>query len=329
MPAYNAALYINESIDSVRSQSYKEWELVVVDDGSTDNTAELVKRLSLLDARIKYYYQENGRQGKARNLGLKYSKGDFIAFLDADDVWSPSKLDEQIRLIDEKSVDLVFGNAYKFETSSNLESKELLNEIEEGFYVGTVALEKFYDFNRIPILTVLATKDSIVKVNGFSENLEIQNAEDYHLWMKLLQAGYRFYGNSSVVSGYRVHGTSATSSAPSVPIQSLLAVYDILKVSSNSEKLLRKYNWQRLLHALNQIDISSDNFIIEYKKVLIAGGYKSLSKLIGPLSIVCNKKQINYLLNDYLTKGKNQTLLEYVILKCKIFFKRSLLFYKK
>src|SRR5919106_5413407 len=92
MPAYNAEKYIAGSIRSVIVQTYSDWELIVVDDGSTDSTATVVQEFVARDPRIKYIFQENGRLGKARNTGIRNSSGPLIAFLDSDDLWVPIKL---------------------------------------------------------------------------------------------------------------------------------------------------------------------------------------------------------------------------------------------
>src|SRR5262249_61710555 len=93
MPAYNAGKYIADSIQSVLAQTYSDWELIVVDDGSTDNTATVVQQFVTRDSRIKYFFQENGRLGKARNTGIKNASGSLIAFLDSDDLWLETQLE--------------------------------------------------------------------------------------------------------------------------------------------------------------------------------------------------------------------------------------------
>ena len=100
MPAYNAGLYIEESIGSVIAQTYPYWELIVVDDGSTDDSRRKVETLAAADAGVRYIYQENGRQGKARNAGIAMARGGLVAFLDADDLWVPEMLEQQLALLD-------------------------------------------------------------------------------------------------------------------------------------------------------------------------------------------------------------------------------------
>jgi glycosyltransferase involved in cell wall biosynthesis len=206
MPAYNAANYIAESIESVISQSYPYWELLVVDDGSTDDTAAIVKRFEVTDRRVKYLHQPNGRQGKARNLAIQNSNGKYIAFLDADDKWTSDKLTIQTKLLSaEKNTDLLFTQGYSLTGNRvedyNVEVKTVWNS------------DNFADFvqqNRIPILGVLVKKETLVQVGGFSEDANIQNAEDYHLWLKLLIANKVFKSIPDRLFYYRVHSNQST-----------------------------------------------------------------------------------------------------------------------
>lgn len=210
MPAYNASRFISEAIDSVIAQTFTGWELIIVDDGSVDVTSEIVKEYLSRDSRISYYYQENGKQGKARNLGISKSKGFYIAFLDADDLWLPGKLEIQLQEIKEKNVDLVFSNSFIFNDNNVLDrsrNMSVLNQVLKG----EEALKLFLIGNRIPTLTVLVKKESINLVDGFTEKNEIPLAEDYHLWLKMLISGLVFYGSDKILASYRVHIGSSTS----------------------------------------------------------------------------------------------------------------------
>jgi glycosyltransferase involved in cell wall biosynthesis len=209
MPAYNAEKFIKEAIQSVIDQTYTNWELQVVDDGSTDNTAEIVFKEQQKDERIHYYFQKNGKQGKARNFGISKSKGTYLAFLDADDLWLPDKLSIQFGQIQLQNIDLVFSDSYYF---NNKDVNDLSNkmEIQNNTFYDNNSIPFFLENNRIPILTVLVKKEKILDVGCFSENLEIQNVEDYHLWLKLLMTNHKFYSSDIILAKYRVHGKSAT-----------------------------------------------------------------------------------------------------------------------
>jgi glycosyltransferase involved in cell wall biosynthesis len=210
MPCYNASQFIKESIESVLSQTYENWELIIVDDGSTDSTAEITKMYVDVDNRIQYWYQANGKQGKARNLGISKSKGAYLAFLDADDLWLPEKLAIQIEDILEKKVNLVFADSYFFNDDEVRDVSKKMN-VKKELFSGEKSIQLFLEGNRIPILTVLVKKEKVLEVGGFSEVLNIQNAEDYHLWLKLLLSDCVFYSSDAILAKYRVHNNSATS----------------------------------------------------------------------------------------------------------------------
>src|SRR5687767_2791669 len=109
MPAYNAEQFVAESIQSVIDQSYENWELLVVDDGSTDKTAEIALGFKAKDSRVKYILQPNGRQAKARNTGVQDAGGTLVALLDSDDVWMPEKLQRQVRTLFDANVNVVYS----------------------------------------------------------------------------------------------------------------------------------------------------------------------------------------------------------------------------
>lgn len=98
IPAYNAADYLVQTIESVLNQTYSDFELILVDDGSTDRTCEIIKDYQGKDARIKYFYKENGGVSSARNLGLQKATGDFVSFLDSDDLWDKRFLESMYHL---------------------------------------------------------------------------------------------------------------------------------------------------------------------------------------------------------------------------------------
>jgi glycosyltransferase involved in cell wall biosynthesis len=120
IPAYNAGKFISETIDSILSQSHTNWELFVVDDGSKDNTADIVKTYATKDNRISLISKENAGVSEARNTGLQKAKGDFITFLDADDFWMKENLQKKIDyLINHPDVDFVFSNSMHADENLN------------------------------------------------------------------------------------------------------------------------------------------------------------------------------------------------------------------
>jgi glycosyltransferase involved in cell wall biosynthesis len=206
MPAYNARQYITESIESVIAQTYTNWELIIVDDDSTDDTASIIKEFSQQDPRIKYLYQDRGRQGKARNKAIKNSNGDYIAFLDADDLWEQSKLEVQIDAI-ENSPDITLLFTQGFILQPDGDSIPMDVKVQNWSFQNDIDL--FITQNQIPILSVLVKKQALVDVGYFSEDPAIQNAEDYHLWIKLLKQS-TFLSIPNRLFYYRIHNQQST-----------------------------------------------------------------------------------------------------------------------
>ena len=253
MPAYNAELYIQEAVNSVVHQTYGNWELIIVDDGSTDNTAAVITTHFSNDNRIKYYYQQNGKQGKARNHAISKSNGDYLAFLDADDLWIPEKLEFQLAEIMHKNVDLVFSNCSIFQNDS---SSDIIGNTKTPteVYYNKDSIPFFLQANRVPILIVLVKKDKILNVNGFSEDEEIQNVEDYHLWLKLLMSDCVFFASKQVVAKYREHNNSATSSDKLVLSKLPYMYFDLMKQFSNySEQIKNEIKIKLKLYYKNNI----------------------------------------------------------------------------
>jgi teichuronic acid biosynthesis glycosyltransferase TuaG len=206
MPAYNAQQHIAESIESVITQTYTNWELIIVDDNSTDDTASIIKALAQKDPRVKYLHQDRGRQGKARNKAIKNSTGDYIAFLDADDLWDKTKLEVQVATIKSRpDIALLFTQGFILQ--SNEDTTLLDVKIQEWSWQKD--LDLFITQNQIPILSVLVKKQAIINACYFSEDPEIQNAEDYHLWIKLLKQT-TFLSIPNRLFYYRVHEQQST-----------------------------------------------------------------------------------------------------------------------
>lgn len=238
MPAFNAAAFIAESIDSVLAQTYSDWELLVIDDGSTDATAAIVSAKVAEDRRIIYLYQENGRQAKARNLGLMHAKGRLIAFLDADDLWLADKLEIMVDEFISGSQDLLFSDSYEFEGRFSFDG-EGGNAKRMGIvareYAGFDGLSEFLEINRIPMSTVICRSD-IVVTEQFDEMMT--PAEDYDLWLRMLIRGCRFRALSAPLAAYRLHSASSTSGDRLVT-DTVIAIIYKLSLSVRDDRMKR------------------------------------------------------------------------------------------
>jgi glycosyltransferase involved in cell wall biosynthesis len=231
MPAYNAQQFISSSIESVIAQTYTNWELIIVDDGSTDKTSDIVRKYAALDARVKYFYQENGRQAKARNTALQHTNSPLVAFLDSDDLWVKEKLELQVRTLMETGSDLVFSDGFVF-SDNNTTDESLSFTTKSGKFSGPEWFESLSQLNVIPVLSVIVRRSVLDKVGGFDENPRQHGVEDYDLWLTIARHGFVFYGMKEKLVRYRLHD-NGTSRDEELIWRSMIAVLE--KHSDGSE----------------------------------------------------------------------------------------------
>jgi len=178
IPTYNSAQFITETLESVFAQTYKDYEVIVVDDGSTDNTKEVLKPYM---SKIRYIYKENGGPASARNVGIKNAQGEYIAFLDSDDLWLPEKLEKQVEYFkSDPDVALVFSDCISFG------DEELIRKRKRK-YKGDVFLHLLRE-NFIPTLTVIAKKKCFDEVGYFDTDKSLISSEDYDMWLRIARS---------------------------------------------------------------------------------------------------------------------------------------------
>lgn len=209
VPAFNCAEYVAETFQSVVAQDFTDWEIIFVNDGSTDNTAEVLDSLAAQDSRVVVVRQENGRQGKARNHGISKAQAEWVAFLDADDLWPSNKLSQQLSITQKANADLSFTNGYIC-LNNEMSLRQYQFGVKDEIFLGEDGVQQFHGQNKIPTSSVLVKKSAIQAVGGFRENLDIQNCEDYLLWTQLLVSGFKLIGISEPLLFYRVHPESST-----------------------------------------------------------------------------------------------------------------------
>ena len=204
VPTYNCATYLPDAIDSVLAQTFKDFEIIIVDDGSTDNTREVVKKYGL---QIKYIYQENKGPSAARNLGIQSSNGQYIAFLDSDDIWLPQKLELQMNeFLKSPSTGLVTCGRYNIDSNGALQ--ECLCDI--SYISRTKALDLFLTKNILHggNSQVVIKRECLDKVGLFDEELHV--AEDWDLWLKICKQ-YDFKGLNKPLVKIRIRENSQSS----------------------------------------------------------------------------------------------------------------------
>ncbi len=200
-PCYNSEKYIEATIKSVINQTYQNWEMLIVDDCSTDSSPEIIKYYSLYDLRIKYYKTEksSGSPTCPRNLGLSFAKGEYIAFLDSDDLWFPTKLENQIKLFSQGNIAIVYSyyeripeNGFGWHKIVKSDGKHSYRSLLFG--------------NEIGCLTVILRKAAICDMSFKSIG-----HEDYALWLSILRKGYIAVCCTKCLASYRVRNTSVSS----------------------------------------------------------------------------------------------------------------------
>jgi hypothetical protein len=222
VPAYNAANYISDAIKSICNQTWPHWELIVVNDGSVDETAKIVADFCREDPRIQMITQENGKLAKARNTGLAAACGQFIAFLDADDVWQPDKLAKQIQVYQETGANLVFSDAFHFpESRSDLPVRLFGKWV--GFFSSPEMFKNLYSGNAIPVSSALVHRAGETEDLHFDDSSAIRGLEDYEMWLRLSSRGASFFGVNEKLTGYRTHATQMSRRALSM-LKSEIAV---------------------------------------------------------------------------------------------------------
>ena len=201
MPACNAENYIKEAIDSVIAQTYKNWELLVIDDGSTDRTIDIVKDYCEKDKRIILLYNIHhiGMPSAPRNLGIQIAQGRFIAFLDSDDIWVITKLEEQLPLFNNIKTAIVFSNYEKVDEQGQRNRR-------------VVRVPQYVDYEELLKSNVICNLTGIYDRNKVGKVL-YQNIhhEDYALWLTILKKGFIAQNTNTITGFYRISNNSVSS----------------------------------------------------------------------------------------------------------------------
>lgn len=209
LPAYNAAATLHETLVSVREQTHAELEIIVVDDGSTDETRRIAERHAADDARVRVLSQANGGVANARNAGLAAASGAFVAPIDADDLWRPDKIARQFELMSQRgpNTNLVYTWFALIDGESRV--RRVSKPCEEGRVLAPLCLSNFVGHASSPLMRTR----SVLDAGGYDPSLRTQAAqgcEDWQLYLKLAEAG-EFAVVKSPLTGYRITDQSMSS----------------------------------------------------------------------------------------------------------------------
>lgn len=238
-PIYNGAKYVSETIDSVLKQTYPHWEMIVVDDGSKDESPRIVSEYAKCDGRIILLQQPNGGSASARNNGIRNAKGQYIALLDADDLWEPAFLESQLELMKKKNA-IVVHASYK---RINEKSEEILKPYRTK---EIVTYKQMQMTNHIACLTGLYDTSKYGKVYLKEELKSIR--DDYAYWLDIVKLAGQSYGNQQVLASYRVMASSTTGKKKKLVKAQFLFYYKYQKLSLLKSCLYTMYwGWTGIL----------------------------------------------------------------------------------
>ena len=253
MPSYNCGRFIADSIKSVQAQTYKNWELLIVDDCSLDNTLDIVKKIQITDKRIRLFQnKDNSGAAVSRNVALKEAKGRWIAFLDSDDLWEPLKLERQIKFMED--------NGYAFTYHEYIEIDEQSREL--GVHVsGKQRVGKFsmYSCCWPGCLTVMydAEKIGLIQINDIKRN------NDTAIWLKVIKKADCFLMPESL-GRYRRRTNSIT---PKPIWERIWAHYPLFRVAEEMNPVIAAF-W-----------VIMNVFGNAFKKVKYVNHYEVITKI--------------------------------------------------
>ncbi|TGY42452.1 glycosyltransferase family 2 protein [Clostridium sartagoforme] len=230
-PTYNCGKFIEETIESVMKQSYKNWEMIIVDDCSTDNTKEVVDKYTIKDKRIKYHIlEQNSGAAVTRTKAMELASGNYIAFLDSDDLWTEDKLSRQLEFMKK--------NNYAFTCTAYSQIDEAGNSLDK-----IIKTKDKTDYNGVLLSCPVGNSTVMYNVDKLGKFVvpNIRKRNDDALWLQILKKEKYIYGMSDVLMKYRIRNNS---------------------ISSNKLDLV-KYHW-KLYREIEHLSVARSVFHICY-----------------------------------------------------------------
>lgn len=239
IPVYNGEKYLSETIKTVIDQTYKNWELIIVDDGSTDNTADIVKQFN--DSRISYIKKNNTGVSDTRNVGANLAKGEILCFLDADDVWLPQNLEKKLsKLTKEQDSILVTSPMYLWDERTDYQNCKI---------IGKPTFDEWKEFRELRNTSipssVLMYKNYFLEAGMF--DTKISTSADFDLVIRLRELGKFTYVNEPLLL-YRCHPSQMHNN---IALYKHDMIYILKKYKSNSNLFPTSHEWRKsysLLH---------------------------------------------------------------------------------
>lgn len=247
VPFFNERETLGPALESVVAQTYDRWEIVAVDDGSSDGSADVADGFAATDPRITVIRRANGGLPAARNSGLAVARGSFCALLDADDLWLPEKLERQLPLLDDHTV--VFSDTWVEEGTSRQRYGSRVG-LSDGVYPRGDVLDELLRQNFVPSLTAVVPTGLLRSVGGFSTELPI--SLDWDLWLRLALAGVRFDYVPDPLAVYRLRRDSLSSDQETLRRE---AVAVLARFRARASEPMRAAATSRLRTARRELEV--------------------------------------------------------------------------
>ncbi len=269
VPCYLQSDFLPETLDSVLSQTYTNWECIIVNDGSTDATEQVAKTYCKRDPRFKYIYQRNRGLSSARNTGLINARGKFIQFLDSDDLISPDKLFHQVdTLIKNEEVDIVYGETLYFDSNEKDRTSRSIDFKNKRWMPcisgkGRLIIEHLLRRNIMVVSSPLIKRSVIDEVGYFNEDLRA--LEDWFYWLKcaLKDKFFLYTDSAKAITHIRVHSLSMSKDKDRMLIANT-KIRNKLHLLLKHDKYLFKLNREIYLYSIGESafnEIKQGNFI--------------------------------------------------------------------
>ncbi len=237
LPTYKRCQILTKAVNSVINQTYKNWELIIIDNNSNDGTEELIK--NYYNNKISFLKINNfGSIAKSRNYGIKKSKGKYLAFLDSDDYWTKNKLEICLNFINNK-VDLIYhdleiiGQKKSFFKNNILNSRKLNKPIFDDL---------LFNGNAINLSSVIVRKNLLEQIGGMKETLEIATCEDYNTWLRVAKLTQNFIYLPKTLGYYLINNQNISNHDMSIPLS--FAIKEFLPLLNEKEKKILSANLQ-------------------------------------------------------------------------------------
>jgi glycosyltransferase involved in cell wall biosynthesis len=280
IPAYNVADYIAETLDSILAQTFKDFEVLVINDGSPD-TEKFEKVIAPYFGKILYLKQPNSGAASARNTGIRIAQGEILAFLDGDDIWLPSYLEKQVAFLQETGSEMVYCDAYLF--GDKTKYKTFMEQAPSHGKVSTVSLLR--GDSHVITSGTMVMREKVLDVGMFDTQAP-KRGEDFNLWFHLLKTGKKVSYQKDVLLKYRLRSGSLTGDSISVAARSMHVLEEIRrKYDLNAEELkARQYHYDR---AATQFNVQTG------KKRLVERDYKAALQCFQDAKKTSNSGKLN------------------------------------